>query len=348
MNMEPNMGTSLFEAQHLRIGYAAPRRAPYVVAEEINVALRAGELACLIGPNGAGKSTLLRTLAGLQPALGGQVLLCGDDVRRLSAKEVAQRLSMVLTDRADVGNLSAYEVVSLGRNPYTNWLGQMTPQDRATTQWAATSAGISHYAQRRFDELSDGERQKVMIARALAQEPRVIILDEPTAFLDLPHRIEILCLLRDLARAQPQRAILLSTHDLDLALRTADVLWLLSAGKPLLVGAPEDLVLRGAFDETFSRHVVAFDPLTGAFKPKAKPGPRVSVAGHGLHAVWTERALEREGFCIHANAPLRVEVLDKHGQARWRVTGNGPACEYHTIYEMLKSLPQTHAMAQPN
>jgi iron complex transport system ATP-binding protein len=342
------MSTSLYETHHLQIGYAAPRRAPHVVADDINVVLRAGELTCLIGPNGAGKSTLLRTLAGLQPALAGQVLLCGDDVRHLNAKEVAQRLSMVLTDRADVGNLTAYEVVSLGRNPYTNWLGQLTPQDQATTQWAAKSVGISHYAQRRFDELSDGERQKVMIARALAQEPRVIILDEPTAFLDLPHRIEILCLLRDLARAQPQRAILLSTHDLDLALRTADFLWLLSPDKPLLVGAPEDLVLRGAFDEAFSRHVVAFDPLTGAFKPKAKPGPQVNVSGHGLHAVWTERALEREGFCIHTHAPLCVEVLDKHGQARWRVTGIGPAREYHTIYEMLKGLQQTHQTEQLN
>jgi iron complex transport system ATP-binding protein len=319
-----------------------------VVADDINVALRAGELTCLIGPNGAGKSTLLRTLAGLQPALAGQVLLCGDDVRRLSARDVAQRLSMVLTDRADVGNLTAYEVVSLGRNPYTNWLGQLTPQDQAATQWAVTSVGISDYAQRRFNELSDGERQKVMIARALAQEPRVIILDEPTAFLDLPHRIEILCLLRDLARAQPQRAILLSTHDLDLALRTADILWLLSPGKPLLVGAPEDMVLRGAFDETFSRHVVAFDPLTGAFKPKAKPGPRVTVMGHGLHAIWTERALERAGYCIHANASVCVEVLDKHGQAHWRVSENSLACEHHTIYDMLKGLQQMQQTAQLN
>lgn len=310
---------------------------PTPVATDVNVTLRAGELVCLIGPNGAGKSTLLRTLAGLQPALAGQVLLGGDDVRRLSAKEIAHRLSMVLTDRADVGNLTASEVIGLGRNPYTNWLGQLTPQDAATIDWAATSVGVAPFAGRRFNELSDGERQKVMIARALAQQPSVIILDEPTAFLDLPHRIEILCLLRDLARTQC--AILLSTHDLDLALRTADVVWLLSPGKPLLVGAPEDLVLRGAFDAAFSRQFVTFDPLAGAFKPKANPGAHVAVMGHGLHAVWTERALERAGYGLHANAPVQVEVLDKHGQARWRVNSDGVMSEYHTLYDLLNSLP---------
>lgn len=335
-----HMNKPLFETHRLEIGYALSRRPPHVVARDINVVLRAGELVCLVGPNGAGKSTLLRTLAGMQPALQGQVLLCGDDVRRLSAKDIAQRLSMVLTDRADVGSLTAYDVVSLGRNPYTNWLGRLALQDQAATQWAMTSIGISQLANRRFNELSDGERQKVMIARALAQEPRVIILDEPTAFLDLPHRIEILCLLRELARAEPERAILLSIHDLDLALRMADVLWLLPAGGQLQVGAPEDLVLCGAFDEAFSGSVVTFDPHTGAFKPRVTEGPPVTVVGHGLHAVWTERALEREGFCVHTNAPLRVEVLDKHGQARWRVLAGNQAREHYALYDVLKDLRQ--------
>ena len=205
----------------------------------------------LLGPNGAGKSTLMRTLAGMQKPLRGQVCLGKDDLHRLPPDQLAKRLAIVLTERVDVGNLSAYALVGLGRHPYTDWRGTLTANDEAIVRWALTAVGASELAARPLDELSDGERQKVMIARALAQEPQVLILDEPTAFLDLPRRVELMRLLVNLAYTT-KRAILLSTHDLELALRVADRLWLLPTGGPLLDGMPEELALNGTLAAAFA------------------------------------------------------------------------------------------------
>ena len=180
---------------------------------------------------------------------------------------------------------------------------------------AIAAVGAQELADRQVGELSDGERQKIMIARALAQEPAVLLLDEPTAFLDLPRRVEIMQLLRRLARDQ-RRAILLSTHDLDLALRTADRIWLLPGDGSLQAGAPEDLVLSGAFAAAFRAEGVAFDPQTGAFRSSEHAQMRVSLSGEGLPAIWTRRALERAGFSVsggETTAPIRVESLDIAG-----------------------------------
>jgi iron complex transport system ATP-binding protein len=187
----------------------------------------------------------------MQLPLGGEVRLLGDDIYKLAPPELAKRLSLVLTEKVDVGMLSAYTLVSLGRHPYTNWWGNLTSEHEAIVHWAIKSVGAVHLAQRQVSELSDGERQKIMIARALAQSPTVMLLDEPTAFLDLPRRVEIMQLLRQLTR-ETNQAILLSTHDLDLALRLADKVWLLTTNGILHVGAPEDLVLSGAFADTFN------------------------------------------------------------------------------------------------
>ena len=229
--------SALLAARGLAIGYA-PRRRPRVeVAAGIDAELRRGELVCLLGPNGAGKSTLMRTLAGLQLPLAGAVDFDGGDLHRLAEDERARLLGLVLTERVAAGNLSAYALVSLGRYPYTGWDGRLSAADEEVVRWALGAVGAEDLAARSVDELSDGERQKVMVARALAQEPAVLLLDEPTAFLDLPRRVEIMQLLRQLAY-DTGSAVLLSTHDLDLALRCADRLWLLPAGGPLETGAP--------------------------------------------------------------------------------------------------------------
>ena len=326
---------NLLEIHDLSIGYAPTRRPVVAVSQHIHATVDAGELVCLIGPNGAGKSTLMRTLAGMQPPLHGRVTLLGDDIHHLPARDLAQRLSVVLTERADVGLLSAYALVALGRHPYTDWSGRLTAHDEAVIRWALEATGAAALAERYVSELSDGERQKVMIARALAQEPALMILDEPTAFLDLPRRVEIMRLLRDLTH-QTGRAVLLSSHDLDLALRMADRIWLLPAGGALQVGAPEDLVLNGAFAEAFRSEGVEFDPHTGAFKVNTTSSGRVVVVGEGVAALWTRRALERAGFATGGNgaAPLaQVEVLPGE-PASWRVAGR----EYLSIYAMLEAV----------
>lgn len=333
------LSTSLpvLSTQYLSIGYPQGRKPPKTIAADINVDIQPGEMICLIGPNGAGKSTLMRTLAGMQPPLHGTITLNGDDLSKLTPQHLAQRLSIVLTERIDVGILSAYALVALGRHPYTGWLGRLTPQDEAVVQWAMKAVGAADLAARNVIELSDGERQKVMIARALAQEPALMMLDEPTAFLDLPRRAEIMTMLRTLAR-ETKRAILLSTHDLDLALRTADRIWLLPKGGALQVGAPEDLVLSGAFEAAFRGEGVTFDAYTGSFRGNIQPAGTVDLHGEGLPALWTERALERAGFCIVRNgteSPIRVETLADN---QWQLTTPTQTQIYDSVHALIAAL----------
>ena len=326
------MKKAILTTQQLSIGYATGRRL-HVVASDLNLSLLAGELVCLVGPNGAGKSTLMRTLAGMQSPLAGQVRLLGDDVHRLDAKELARRLSIVLTERTDVGLLSGYGLVALGRHPYTAWHGQLSAYDEAVINWAVDAVGAQDLAARPVSELSDGERQKIMIARALAQEPALMLLDEPTAYLDLPRRVEIIQLLRSLAHTT-QRAILLSIHDLDLALRSADRIWLIGSDGQLVEGAPEDLVLSGAFEAAFLSEGVRFDQMTGSFRLVNRSTRRIRLQGEGASLIWTQRALERHGYQIHADAELLVEA----SAGGWRLTGPGETLEFEQIYALLQVL----------
>ena len=327
---------NILETHDLTVGYTRPHK---VVVDHLDLALVPGELVCLIGPNGAGKSTLMRTIAGLQPPLAGRVLLMGDDIRRLSAHELAQRLSLVLTERVDVGLLPAYDLVALGRHPYTDWAGRLTVEDEAAVRQAIEAVGAVALAGRSVNELSDGERQKIMIARALAQEPALMLLDEPTAYLDLPRRVEIMGLLRRLAH-ESGRAILLSTHDLDLALRSADRIWLLPNKGGMQTGAPEDLVLSGAFEAAFRSEGVTFDAHEGTFTLNGGGGTRyVTLVGEGLQALWTRRALERAGFAVLAQAngkqPLAQVVA---GVDEWQVVRAGQVTVCHSLHDVVSLL----------
>ena len=192
-----------------------------VVASQLNATIWSGQLTCLIGSNGVGKSTLLRTIAAFQPKLGGALLVEGKEIQQYSAKELARRISVVLTERLIMSNTTAYEMIALGRSLYTGFWGQMNDSNRQAVDEALQLVGIQPLAKRMVDSLSDGERQKVMIAKALAQETPIILLDEPTAFLDFPSKVEMLQLLLRLSR-ETHKTIFLSTHDLELALQIAD------------------------------------------------------------------------------------------------------------------------------
>ncbi|TVT43333.1 ABC transporter ATP-binding protein [Hymenobacter setariae] len=330
----------LLTAADLVVGYAA-KKTPHPVAGPLQLALWPGELVCLLGPNGAGKSTLLRTLAGLQPALGGQLAVGGQSLADLRAPERARQLSIVLTDRIDAGNLTVRELVRLGRHPHTGWLGGLSAHDEAQVQAALEATGTEAFAPRPVGELSDGERQKVLLARALAQDTPVVLLDEPTAHLDLPNRVALMRLLHRLAR-QTGKAILLSTHELDLALQAADRVWLLPATGALRTGTPEDLVLSGDFAAAFVHEGLAFDAATGTFALHAPTGPAVQLVGDGAAAFWTRRALEREGF-VPTTGPADLRVTVPPGSpATWLSQAAGQPPQTHaTVEELLRALRQT-------
>ncbi len=337
----------LIETRNLAVGYTRPRHPPRAVIEEIDACLNGGEFVCLLGPNGAGKSTLIRTLTGMQKPLAGEVWIDGDRLSSLSARALARRMSLVLTDRPAVGLMPVATLVALGRYPYTHWGGRLRREDEAAVWRAMTDVRIETLAHRPVCELSDGERQKVMIARALAQDPRVMILDEATAFLDLPRRVELMNLLRDLARTG-RRAVLLSTHDLDLALRCADRLWLLPAGGPLLQGVPEDLALNGAFAKTFAGTGALFDAGSGSFTLSCATRGTVILRGDGVPGMWTYRALERAGYRIVAEEPdgnqerqttHYVEVLQDDETTAWRIDAVGGRGEMlPSLESLLKAL----------
>lgn len=202
--------------QSLSIGYSHK-----VIASDINAQIKGGELTCLIGRNGTGKSTLMRTLAGFLKPLGGSALLDGCDISQVSAGERSRLISVVLTDRVDVDGMRVKDLVSVGRQPYTGFFGRMSADDEAVVREAIKDVGMADFEQRQVNSLSDGERQKVMIAKALAQQTPVILLDEPTAFLDYPSKKEMFQMLSELCHEQG-KAVLVSTHDLDIALPIAD------------------------------------------------------------------------------------------------------------------------------
>lgn len=253
------------ETRNLSTGYITSGHRRTVVTGLINATLHPGQLTCLLGPNGAGKSTLLRTLAGFQPPLEGQILIDGSPLGSFTPPQLARTIGVVLTDRVSLANMSVRELVSLGRSPYTGFWGRLSADDLAVVDHAIALVGIGPLAARPVSGLSDGERQKTMIAKALAQQTPVIYLDEPTAFLDFPSKVEMLLLLRRLAREEG-KTVFLSTHDVELALQVADTLWLIDKRLGVATGEPSALARGGVIARYFEREGVMFDARAGVFR----------------------------------------------------------------------------------
>ena len=310
---QPQTEQVTLKATGLGIGYSVGRSQPTLLHENLNLELKTGELTCLLGPNGAGKSTLIRTLVGFQPRLAGDVYIGGKPIKGYSQGEYAKLVSVVLTERSSIGGMTVRELVGMGRYPHTGYFGILRTKDHRVVERAIAQVGIADLAGKYVSELSDGERQKAMIAKALAQETPIIILDEPTAFLDLPSKIEVMVLLLNLAE-QTQKSILLSTHDLELALQLADRLWLLAKDRELVSGVPEDLVLSGEFNSFFEREGILFDKETGSFRVHNPIAKSVHISGVGVEAQWVANALVRNGFAPSADpdAEYRVEVSEEY------------------------------------
>jgi len=309
--------TPVIETTDLVIGYKQKANKRLIVHDALQIQLFTGELTILLGLNGAGKSTLLRTLCGFQPALGGQILLKGRPLSDYSQTELSRTTGVVLTEKTHAGGITVQELVSLGRHPYTGFFGKLKSVDRQIVSESMEAVGIADKSSHVLSELSDGERQKVMIAKALAQQCPIILLDEPTAYLDVTNRIEIMSLLRHLAVAQG-KAILLSTHDLDLALRMSDRLWLLEKKRPMACGTTEDLILDGTFATFFKKENIAFDVTTGQLTID-KPAVPIAVEGDSKTTFWVGNALQRHGFrpstaaesnfCIRCNSPQQMTLI---------------------------------------
>jgi iron complex transport system ATP-binding protein len=250
------------QLKDLSIGYQT-KGIRKVVASSLNGAISSGELTCLLGQNGIGKSTLLRTLSAFQPALSGEVLIQREQptaISLLSDKELSRLIGVVLTEKPDVRNMTVEELVGLGRSPYTDFWGRLDADDRRIVDESIRLVAIDALRGRMVHTLSDGERQKVMIAKALAQQTPVVYLDEPTAFLDFPSKVECMQLLRRLAHDE-QKTIFLSTHDVELSLQVADRLWLMEPGM-LSVGTPRELADQGVLRRFICREGITFDEET--------------------------------------------------------------------------------------
>ncbi len=303
-----------------------------ILFENLSIDLRAGELVCFMGPNGIGKSTLIRTLAGLQSPIDLTPACPAGRPNPLSRGEgvIPKKISVVLTDRISAVNMTVQELVTYGRYPYLDWNIKLNSRDIDMIERAIELTHIQHLVSKKLYELSDGQLQMVMIARALAQDTPVILLDEPTAHLDLNNRVEIMNLLRKLSRTE-EKAILVATHELDLALQTADLVWLAGRDKKILTGIPEDLVLNGSFDEIFQ--FKGFDLKTGKVFHEAHRNVAVNLIGEGHEYLWTRNALERCGYKISDSGSLTVTVKQSHNRTHWVIS---PRADAHFV--SLKSL----------
>ncbi len=292
-----------------------------VVARDINASIHSGQLTCLLGPNGAGKSTLLRTLSAFQPPVSGSIKILGKPLAEYSDSELSKVIGVVLTEKVDLRNMTVYDLIGIGRSPYTGFWGTLRDEDRRIVEEAIELVHIEPLRDRMIQTLSDGERQKVMIAKALAQETPIIFLDEPTAFLDYPSKVEIMQLLQQISRER-RKTIFLSTHDLELALQIADTIWLMDKEKGLVMGTPEELSVNGSLGEFFSRKGISFDTEIGLFRIENKCDRTAVVTGTPALQPLTAKMLQRYGVKVIDSAPADfiIEATVNAGLPAFTVT----------------------------
>lgn len=333
-----SMKEATIRINNLSIGYHS-KNDTKLVASNITTTIYSGELTCLLGANGVGKSTLLRTLSAFQPRLSGEIALLGYDIQDYSDKELSTIVGVVLTDKCDIRNMSVRELIEMGRSPYTGFWGRLGKEDKRVVEEAIALVRIENLASRMVHTLSDGERQKVMIAKALAQETPVIFLDEPTAFLDFPSKVEIMQLLHSLTRST-NKTIFLSTHDLELALQIADKIWLMDREKGISTGTPEDLALSGYLSGFFARKGIVFDMETGLFRIDNRYDKKIRLVGDGQKYAMVRKALLRNGF--YADSKIESENwIDAGDTATSIITlclSDGQQLQVASIEELLLSL----------
>ena len=329
-------GSIIAETIDLAIGYVTHGRSRTVM-DHLSLAAHHGELVALIGRNGTGKSTLLRTMVALQPSLHGTVRLEGRDLNAAGRSDLPRIVSFTSTEPIPLRNIKVREVVALGRFPYTNWIGSLGADDERSVNEALEVTGILPLADRNIDSISDGERQRTLIARSLAQDTDLLVMDEPTAFLDLPARYSIVGLLRKLTR-EKGKCVIYSTHDLDTAINEADRLWLMTEAG-VSQGAPEDLMISGVLAGAFESPLLSFSQTAGTFSFVRKRLSPISLDGTGVIRELTERALRRSGYAITPGADLKVVVNETANSTEWILINNLQREYYTSLYNLISHLP---------
>lgn len=301
--MEKHRPPVTLEGKGLSLGYLHQKNRKEIL-HELDFQLFRGELTCLLGPNGVGKSTLVKAILAQIKPWAGEILLDRKPIQNLRIEDLAKRISVVLTDPVFPGNMTVGQLVALGRTPHTGWMGKLNALDREIVEKALLDTKISDLRDERLGEISDGQRQKAMIARALAQDGQLMILDEPTAHLDLGNRLEIMHLLQDVAGRQ-EKSVLVVTHDLDIAVETADRFWLLNREIPLITGSPEDLILSGQINRLFPEKY-HFSIERGKMERKSSREGNWKIEGDPTLTFWIEKALRKAGI-DRIPEPIQVE-----------------------------------------
>ena len=318
----------------LYVGYRKGRE-NISLLEGINVHIHKGELIAILGRNGTGKSTLLRTICGLQEPISGKIIIQGIPIRDLSLIERAKKVSFVSTEPIHVSHMRIVDLVALGRAPYTGWMGKLTVQDQKIISEAISATGLSEKQDAYIDELSDGERQRAMIARALSQDTDIIYLDEPTAFLDVINRYDIFRLLHTLTR-QKEKTIIFSTHDLQIALSESDRILLLE-NKCIVHGAPEDLLLSNEIMILFDSEHLEFNRENASLSLKKKLTNEIGIEGtDSPELTFTMKALERLGFRVFHNKNMLPAVIIRQTkeQTTWILQKKSGTSEFYSIYDL--------------
>ncbi len=324
----------MISLENISIGYHSNQ--PLI--SQINLNAKEGELVALVGRNGSGKSTLLRSLLGLIPLLEGSCYLSGVSLQQLDHKSRALSVSYVSSQVAGLPSLTVRELVSLGRMPHTGWLGRLGKRDMEMVEHTIREVGLGPFMERKLDQLSDGEKQRVMIARALVQDTPNMVLDEPAAYLDIPNKYELIRLL-SLFRDRG-KTIVYSTHDLETALLCADKFWVITDGF-IHEGSPEDLGLEGLFQQLFDGTGITFDLESGRFIHSIDSRGSVTLSGASGEAfAWTRHLLRRIGFTVSAgDQPIGIMVQsgDKH---YWEIVREGKVTKVDSLYDMARFLIQ--------
>jgi iron complex transport system ATP-binding protein len=325
---------NILSIENLGIGYGSADSIRNMVFSGINLQAKKGENIAVIGRNGIGKSTLLRTIGRLQKPLNGSVLIKGNEINHFTKQDFARLVSFVSTEIIRISNFRIFDLVSLGRFPYTGWIGKLGKNDYNIVNESICQVGIADLKHKLINEVSDGERQRAMIARALAQDTEIIVLDEPTAFLDLPSKYEIIRLLNELT-VNKGKTIIFSSHDLNITLQEADKIWLMETNK-IAEGAPEDLILNKDIYSLFDNSGMTFNIESGDFRlAREKPG-KISITGKGIVKYWTMRALERIGYeiCDEVKEDLNVKIDDNKKSAEWILMRKGNKIKCNSIYKL--------------